>query len=424
MNNTILKYLLKNDPDEVLSLHGVKIRKFISPIFRKIMMLFTSGKLVIVRKGIVPKEQNVIYAATHGFHDDIIFSMKTANRHTYLLYGSLMDFFKSFHGLGLWVNGVTLVDRKNKQSRNAVIEKMAKVSEYGTNNIMFPEGTWNKTESKPVQKLYPGIFDVAEKTGDLVVPIATVLDGETCYSIEGDAYDITKIDDKMSLYIIKQQIIKIEKSRDLFIYNRNNEFTIRDVLTDLLKILSGDSAIVQSYINTSYFEKFQQINSMLCIKPLILLDADERLKMIDMISDVLAVVLNKILEIEEFYDIEENSIYGSILSRSKEILKSASKQKKLTAVSDLRDKMSTLAWELYKKGDRTDFYSGYWEEYVKGLIETTNGLYDHSIEDVAEYKDIDDVTLKEVYSVLDNVKLTKQNAQVLIASKKQKSYHF
>lgn len=424
MNNTILKYLLKTDPDEVLSKNGVKIRKFISPLFRKIMMLFTSGKLVIVRKGIVPKQQNIIYAATHGFHDDIIFSMKTANRHVYLLYGSLLDFFKSFHGLGLWVNGVTLVDRKNKQSRNAVVEKMAKVSEYGTNNIMFPEGTWNKTESKPVQKLYPGIFDVAEKTGDLVVPIATVLDGDICYSIEGDAYDITNIDEKMSLEIIKQQIIKIEKSRDLFIYNVNDEFSIREILSDLLKLLSGEQINVQGYINTIYFEKFDQMNNMLKNKQLISLDLDGRLKLIDIISEVLVTVLNEISKIEEFYSIEENSIYSSILSRSKEIIKSASRQKKLTAVSDLRDKMSTLAWELYKNGNRKDFYPGYWENYVKGLIETTNGLYDYSIEDVAEYKDIDDVTLKEVYSILDNVKLTKQNAQVLIASKKQKSYHF
>ena len=41
--------------------------------------------------------------------------------------------------------------------------------------------------------LYPGIYEVAEKSGAWVVPIATVLDGNVCYSLEGDTYDITDI---------------------------------------------------------------------------------------------------------------------------------------------------------------------------------------------------------------------------------------
>lgn len=425
VNNTILEYLLKNNPDDVLSKSGVKIRKFISPIFRKVMMLFTSGKLVIVRKGVVPKDKNIIYAATHGFHDDIIFSMKTANRHTYLLYGSLMDFFKSFHGLGLWVNGVTLVDRKNKQSRNAAPLKMARVSEYGTNNIMFPEGTWNKTEAKPVQKLYPGIYDVAEKTGDLVVPIATVLDGDICYSIEGNAYDITYIDEKLSLEIVKQQLLKITKSKDLFIYNFNNEFFIRSILEDLLNTLYGDKSIIKKYQeNTFYYSKLKEINKILGDTQIESLNNNLRIELIDIISETLNFVIEQIEIIEKKYSVDEESIYGNIINRSKKILKSASKQKKLSAVNELRDRMSSLAWELYKTAKRSDFESDYWKNYVNNLIKTTNGLYDHEIEDVAEYKDVFDEKSEDVFKFLNDITLTKKNAPILVSVKSKKSYHF
>ena len=61
MDNKILEYLLNNDPDEVLSKNGVQLRKLINPLFRKVMMLFTSGKLEIVKRNDVPKDKKIIY---------------------------------------------------------------------------------------------------------------------------------------------------------------------------------------------------------------------------------------------------------------------------------------------------------------------------------------------------------------------------
>lgn len=423
MDNKTLEYLLENNPDDVLSKNGIRIRKTISPLFRKIMMLFTKGNLKIVKKGIVPKDKNIIYAGTHGFHDDIIFSMKTADRHAYLLYGSLLDFFKSFHGLGLWVNGVVIVDRKDKQSRKASIEKMKKVIELGTNIIMFPEGTWNKNESIPVQKLYPGIYDVAKETGALVVPIATVLYENNCYSIQGDAYDITNIDDIMALEILKTQLHKIIKVRDLLIYSNNNENYIKSLLEKLLVILSSeefDCKIIDEikYNYNSYFDLFMNIIEIKNTNNIELLNNESKIKLIDNISLILSSIILEVDRIMDEYQVDENSINGSILLRSKNILKTASQQKKLTAVSYLRDKMCTLKWDLYKKGDRNEFYSGYWKNYVDELIKTTNGLYDHNIEDIAEYKDPDEISKDEVFSILNDVQITKENAKVLAYIKK------
>ena len=384
MKNSILNYLLDNNPNKTISKNGIKIRKIINPLFRQVMMLFTKGKLKIVRKGIVPKNQKIIFAGTHGFHDDIIFTMKIANKHSYLLYGSLMDFYNSFHGLGLWVNGVILVDRKEKESRKSCIDKMVQVLNYDTNIVMFPEGTWNKNESLPVQKLYPGIYDVAEKTGALVVPIATVLDGNICYALEGDAYDIKDINYYMAKEILQKQIKKINKSIDLFVYNNILENELKYELEFLLENISN---------------KINQCN-----------DKDNVLDLINFISNELKLILQKLNSLKKIMD--KDSINYSILNRVSKLLKTSIDQKKLTAVDYLRDKMASLKWQVYKKHDG-NFEENYWKKYIEELIKSTKGLYDYEIEYVAEYKDPDEISENQVFEVLDKVQITKDNAKIL-----------
>ena len=388
MKNSILNYLLDNNPNKTISKNGIKIRKIINPLFRQVMMLFTNGKLKIVRKGIVPKNQKIIFAGTHGFHDDIIFTMKIANKHSYLLYGSLMDFYNSFHGLGLWVNGVILVDRKEKESRKSCIDKMVQVLNYDTNIVMFPEGTWNKNESLPVQKLYPGIYDVAEKTGALVVPIATVLDGNICYALEGDAYDITDINYEMAKEILQKQIKKINKSIDLFVYNNILENELKYELEFLLENISN---------------KINQCN-----------DKDNVLDLINFISNELKLILQKLNSLKKITD--KDSINYSILNRVSKLLKTSIDQKKLTAVDYLRDKMASLKWQVYKKHDG-NFEENYWKKYIEELIKSTKGLYDYEIENVAEYKDPDEISENQVFEVLDKVQITKDNAKILSLTK-------
>lgn len=391
MKNSILNYLLDNNPNKTISKFGIKIRKIINPLFRQVMMLFTNGKLKIVRKGIVPKNQKIIFAGTHGFHDDIIFTMKTANKHSYLLYGSLMDFYNSFHGLGLWVNGVILVDRKEKESRKSCINKMVKVLNYNTNIVMFPEGTWNKNESLSVQKLYPGIYDVAEKTGALVVPIATVLDGNICYALEGDAYDITDINYEMAKEILQKQIKKISKAKDLFVYNNVLENELKYELESLLENISN---------------KINQCS-----------DRDSLLDLINLISNELKLILQKLNSLKKIMD--RDSINYSILNRVSKLLKTSIDQKKLTAVDYLRDKMASLKWQVYKKHDG-NFEENYWKKYIEELIKSTKGLYDYEIEDVAEYKDPDEISENQVFEVLDKVQITKDNAKILSLTRNKK----
>ena len=86
MYNRPLRYLMKNDPDKVLSLRGVRLRRLFSPVFRHVIVPLSSrNRLTVVRKAEVPRDRPVIFAATHGFRDDVAFSLNTIGSHAYLL---------------------------------------------------------------------------------------------------------------------------------------------------------------------------------------------------------------------------------------------------------------------------------------------------------------------------------------------------
>lgn len=381
MENKILKYLLSDNISKCVNKNGVMIRKVINPLFRNFMMIFTSGKFIITNKNNVSEKENVIYAGTHGFHDDIIFTIKTADRHAYLLYGNLLDFFETFHGFGLWTNGVVLVDRSNKESRKSVVYKMENVINNGTNMVMFPEGTWNKSESLIVLELHLGIYDVAEKTGAKVVPIATYLDGKIAYSKKGEAFDITCVDDENMQIILDNDIKLIEKCIDLLIYNGSMEKYIRNKLMLMLDR-------TKSQLNIS---------------------------LIDSIS-LLALELKE--EVSSYKDtLDKNSIDFSIMNRIEIILSFVERQKKIVMVNILRDKMATLKLDLYKSANRDDFDENYWENYVNELISTTNGMYNEEEENAAEYRNPLNECERQVFSILDNIEITNRNAKVLALTK-------
>lgn len=381
MENRLLEYLLSDNIRKCVSRNGIIIRKKINPLFRNFMMLFTSGKLVITNKNNISNDEKVIYAGTHGFHDDIIFTIKTADRHAYLLYGNLLDFFKTFHGFGLWTNGVVLVDRSNRESRKSAVYKMEEVIKNGTNIVMFPEGTWNKNESLIIQELHLGIYDVAKATGAKVVPIATYLDGKIAYSKQGEAFDITYVNDENMKIILTNDVKLITKCIDLLIYDGEMERYIKNKLMLILGI-TRDNLDISLIGNVSLL-------------------ALELKKVVNSYKNIL----------------DKDSINFSIMDRIETMLTFIERQKKIVMVNVLRDKMATLKWDLYKTANHDDFDENYWENYVKKLISTTNGMYNYEEENAAEYKNPLNISEEEAFSILDTIEITNKNAKILALTK-------
>ncbi len=203
MYNKFLEYLLSNDPNEVISKSGIILRQIINPVFRRLIILTCKAKLVKEGMPNLPKDRPIIFAGTHGFRDDIAFSLNSIDRNAYVLYASIPDFFESVDGIGLWINGTVLFDRKKKDSRKSSKPKMIRAINEGADILMFPEGVWNKTPNLVVQKLFPGIYDVAVQTNAIIVPVATILEKDKGYSKVGEPFDITQYDQKEGLLVLR-----------------------------------------------------------------------------------------------------------------------------------------------------------------------------------------------------------------------------
>lgn len=210
MYNKFLERLLDEDPKKTISKSGIRVRKIISPILRRIVPLITpNSKLVVLRRAKMPNKP-VIFAATHGFREDAEHTVVMAGRQAYVLNGSLSQVFKSFDGITNWIVGMILVDRADKKSRVAAKNKMIYALKSGASIIMFPEGTWNKSPNELISGLFPGIYDVAKESGALVAPIATFRCGKKSYGILEEAFDITQYEQKEGLRILRDKMATME----------------------------------------------------------------------------------------------------------------------------------------------------------------------------------------------------------------------
>ena len=210
MYNRFLEYLKDPNPKKVLSASGVKLRKVLHPLIRTFAPMTTKNKLKIVRQEPLPQNVPIIFACTHGFKDDVLFSVMTAKAHAYVLIGGIGHFYNTMDGVTLWLNGTVVVERQNKVSRRASVQKMIRAIGLGANMMIFPEGLWNKTENQLVQKLFPGIYDVAKETGARVVPIVTHLDGTICYAIRDKEFDLTSFERAEGMAALRDKLASLK----------------------------------------------------------------------------------------------------------------------------------------------------------------------------------------------------------------------
>ena len=210
MYNKFLEKYLDYNPEKVLSKKGVVVRKAISPLLRFVVPFVTpNSRLKVVRQAKLPKKP-VIFAATHGFREDVEHTIVMAGRQAYMLNGSLKQIFNSFDGITAWLAGMVIVDRTDKESRKSSIDKMVRVLELGSSIIMYPEGTWNKSPNELMSGLFSGIYDVAQKSGALIVPIATYRNDKNAYGIREEAFDILQYDKEQGIQVLRDKMATMQ----------------------------------------------------------------------------------------------------------------------------------------------------------------------------------------------------------------------
>lgn len=205
MYNKFLEYLLDNSPNAGISRIGIRFRKIISPLVRFVIPFTTPTKLQIIRRSQMPNRP-IIFAATHGFKEDIEDTLLNVNRCAYILIGALKQIFMTFQGVTAWLVGLIFVNRLDKDSRKASKDKMIRAIQLGASIIIFPEGTWNKSPNLLMNQLFPGVYDIAKATGALVAPIATHREGGHVYSILDECFDITQYSRTEGMLVLRDKL--------------------------------------------------------------------------------------------------------------------------------------------------------------------------------------------------------------------------
>ena len=202
MYNRFIRKMINLSPEECVTHYGIFWRKLLSPILRKVAPITAKRKIVVLNKEELPK-QPVIFASTHGFKDDAVTAIGIADRQVYVLNGSVRQMTYTVDGISMWAIGTIMVDRSNKDSRISSKDKMVRALQLGTSVLIYPEGTWNKSPNDLMNKLFPGVYDVAKATGTFVVPIASVIVGDKIYAKRGKPFNISQYDRKEGINILR-----------------------------------------------------------------------------------------------------------------------------------------------------------------------------------------------------------------------------
>lgn len=258
-------YLLNNSPDKTISNWGVKLRRLIHPSVAKKSPEFLMNKQVIEnRKFLLSEEidsakvedddpvilpdESVIWLQNHYFKDDALSSISAIPRHTYILFGSLPQFFNSIYGLSAQLGGVVMVNRKVKESKRASLDKTVKLFENGADILMCPEATWNKTPELLQLEYWSGIYEIAKKTGAKVVPIVHYISDPfdrdvKIHTVIDDPVDISKYSKDEAIEILRDKMstwfyLMMEKygrtTRDELLQGKTQDEAWKDYLERLM----------------------------------------------------------------------------------------------------------------------------------------------------------------------------------------------
>ena len=172
-----------------ISKSGIKMRQIIHKPLISIFSKTLKYPIKLLRDDFKVNGKPTIYVANHVFYEDVAVILCCLRETAYLLLGreGVDNTPKLSERLGLYFNGIVIVDRSSKKSREKAFRNMEKILMNQGNLLLFPEGAWNFHPALLVQKLNWGGIRLAEKTGANIVPIAVdEVNGEYCVIIGGN----------------------------------------------------------------------------------------------------------------------------------------------------------------------------------------------------------------------------------------------
>lgn len=153
-----------------------KLRKLIHPILLK--ALPQKDFTVRLINEIPQIDGNKIYVMNHSNKHDAPVACEAIKEHVFILVGKqALEFMDRIF---FFLNGVVYVERKDKESKRQGSKQMLRLLQRGNNLLIYPEGTWNMTPSKPMLPLNWGVIDLARNAEVPIIPLVAEYTHELC----------------------------------------------------------------------------------------------------------------------------------------------------------------------------------------------------------------------------------------------------
>lgn len=217
MKNLYLPSLKNKGVDNFTTDVGIKIRRVTNPLFRILVNLSCSRKIVLDAYPDLEKNTPYIFASTHDFKHDIHAAVAVIDRNCYILSGSQhhLDYNPLYYAV--YLNGIIHIDRYDEKSRKESVPKMERIIKSGSSVLIYPEGAWNNHESMLVQPLFKGPYILASNLKNdgydvKVVPIAQYqnFDEQEVYVKAGNPIDIAKYDSKTGITKLRDALATLK----------------------------------------------------------------------------------------------------------------------------------------------------------------------------------------------------------------------
>lgn len=172
---------------------SISSHRALYPFTKLIFRSIRKHKLVFVNE-MSECTSNAIFAVNHSCKYDTPYVCEAIGSHCYLLGGKQpLEFIDR---LFFNINGIIWVDRKNKESKKKSTSNMIDLLNRKANILIFPEGTWNLTPSKPVLQLNWGIIEVSRQTSKPIIPVVLEYSDKNCYVSFGTSIFVDEADEK------------------------------------------------------------------------------------------------------------------------------------------------------------------------------------------------------------------------------------
>lgn len=383
----------------------MKLRRFLFPFTKLVVRSNTKlscGRSVIVdsRPKLV-KGENYIFASTHYFTEDIESVIGTLDRNAWVLIGTTDQIENNFKMYGAWLNGMIYVDRENNESRKDSLKKMKYILDNGSSVLLFPEGGWNNTENSLTLNPFSGAYYLSCDCSKKIVPVSSIRSeiDNNIHVVYGEPLDLSiyKANENDSLFLknIKKVAANtlLRDSMSSLIYDLLEKYTIpveREKMQGDIRLKYCDDRL-REYMKNTWSSKECIKSEFVQYKPKIMVNPSEVLELIEKTNEF----ENKLL------NILDDCVLKNIISsdEKKEIFKrlkfSKNPMEAIEFVNKIQNNDKSLNYLDIEVSNVEPFFSNY------------------------EFTNI--VSKDEVFSFVDDVNVSKNNAYVLsdtIASRK------